>query len=268
MDQEWFGMVNWYMGTMGFSYKDWSGPFYPKYIESRDYLDYYRRIFNAVEIDSTFYATPRAEVVTRWAEVASDGFKICAKLPNTITHDMKLLGVAEEFKEYLNVIRLLGDSLGVLLIQMPPSFSAHEKPALTGFLEILPGDVRFALEFRHPSWYSDETASLLERYNVAWAATEYEGLPRQIYKTTDWLYLRFIGKYGRFRSHESEKLDVTHDLEWWREHLMSNLHEITDVYGFFNNDYAGFGAATCNQFKEMLGLPVTPFTPPHQQTLF
>jgi uncharacterized protein YecE (DUF72 family) len=261
-------MINWYLGTMGFSYKDWSGPFYPNYLQSRDYLEYYSRIFNAVEIDSTFYGIPRPEVVARWAEVVPDGFKICAKLPNTITHEMKLVGAEEEFKTYLDAIRILGDRLGVLLIQMPPSFSAHETPALTGFLDSLPDDIGFALEVRHASWYTDETAALLEQYGVAWAATEYEGLPRQIFKTTDWLYLRFIGRYGRFRSHESEKLDVSKDLEWWRDHIADNLKGINDIYGFFNNDYAGFGAGTCNRFKSMMGLPVEPFTPPHQQTLF
>lgn len=261
-------MINWYLGTMGFSYKDWSGPFYPTYIDSRDYLEYYSRIFNAVEIDSTFYGTPRPEVVARWAEVTPPEFTFCAKLPKTITHDHKLVGATDEFKGFLNSIQPLGEKLGVLLIQMPPSFTAHELPALTGFLESLPDVIRFALEVRHTSWYTDETAVMLEKYGVAWAATEYEGLPRQIYKTTDWLYLRFIGKYGRFRSHESEKWDVSKDLDWWRDHILHNISGIKNVYGFFNNDYAGFGAGTCNRFKAVMDLPVTPFTPPQQKTLF
>jgi uncharacterized protein YecE (DUF72 family) len=261
-------MVNWYLGTMGFSYKDWSGPFYPTYIESRDYLEYYSRIFNAVEIDSTFYGIPRREVVKRWADITPEGFKICAKLPKSITHDAKLFGAADELENFLDTIRLLEDRLAVLLIQMPPSFTAHEVPALTGFLESLPDDLRFTLEVRHPSWYTGETASLLASHNVAWAATEYEDLPKQIYKTTDWLYVRFIGRHGRFKSHESEKLDVSDQLEWWREHLLDELDGVREVYGFFNNDYAGFGAGTCNRFKAMMGLPVTPFTPPQQQKLF
>jgi uncharacterized protein YecE (DUF72 family) len=262
------GIVNWYLGTMGFSYKDWSGPFYPSYIESRDYLEYYSQIFNAVEVDSTFYGTPRPEVVARWAEVTPEGFRICAKLPKTITHDLKLVGAAPELNKFLDVIRLLKNRLGVLLIQMPPSFSAHEIPALTGFLESLPEDIRFALEVRHPSWYTEETAALLENFGVAWTATEYEDLPKQIYKTTDWLYVRFIGKHGRFDSHESEKLDVAQQLEWWRDHITGKLEGVKEVFGFFNNDYAGFGAGTCNRFKALMGLPVRPFTPPQQPTLF
>ena len=122
-------MVDYYIGTMGFSYQDWSGAFYPKGLTGRDYLSYYSRIFNAVEIDSTFYGTPRRESVIRWKESVPDGFRICVKVPRSITHDAKIIDVHKEMEAFINAVRLLGEKLGVILLQFPPSFS-NSKPGL------------------------------------------------------------------------------------------------------------------------------------------
>lgn len=261
-------MSKWYLGTMGFSYKDWSGPFYPTHLAARDYLSHYSRYFNAVEIDSTFYGIPREDTVRRWAEVLPDGFRLCAKLPKEITHEAKLFGAAEKLAAFLQVMRLLGDKLAVLLVQLPPSFTAAERPALAAFLEMLPKDVRFAVEVRDRSWHTPETAELFARHSVAWAATEYEDLPRRIEVTAPFLYVRFIGRHGSFESHERERLDVDEQLEWWRDNLLAVEDQVDSIYGFFNNDYAGFAAGTCAWFMKMLDLPVEPFTPPQQPRLF
>jgi uncharacterized protein YecE (DUF72 family) len=261
-------MSKWNLGTMGFSYKDWSGPFYPEYIPARDYLSYYSRFFNAVEIDSTFYGTPRKETVRRWADIVPEGFHICAKLPKEITHEAKLFGAADKLDQFLEVMRLLGEKLAVLLVQLPPSFSSVERPALSGFLEILPKDLRFAVEVRDLSWYTSETAELFSTHSVALAATEYENLPKRIEITAPFLYVRFIGQHGRFESHERERLDVDSQLEWWRQNLLDVENQVESIYGFFNNDYSGFAAGTCNRFKKLLGLPGEPFDPPRQPRLF
>ena len=89
-------MLDYYIGTMGFSYQAWSGAFYPNGLAGCDYLSYYSRIFNAVEIDSTFYGTPRHESVMRWKEAVPDGFRICVKVPRSITHDAELIDVQTE----------------------------------------------------------------------------------------------------------------------------------------------------------------------------
>lgn len=261
-------MAIWRLGTMGFSYKDWKGPFYPNYLEARDFLEYYSRFFNAVEIDSTFYGTPRQETVKRWGAVTPEDFRICVKLPKNITHDRRLVGAEALLEEFLDTIRLLGSRLGALLIQMPPSFKADELSALENFLKLLPGDIRFAVEVRDPSWHSPEIDQLLIQNGVAWAATEYEDLPRRIMVTADFLYVRFIGQHGRFTSHENEKIDVSENLRWWKEDLLKVAEKTPLIYGFFNNDYSGFGAGTCRRFKEMIGLPGEDFSPPEQPRLF
>jgi uncharacterized protein YecE (DUF72 family) len=261
-------MLTWYLGTMGFSWKEWKGVFYPDQIETRSYLEYYSQFFNAVEIDSTFYGTPRPSTVVRWAEVVPEGFKICAKLPREITHDKRLIGAQGALAGFLNVMEGLADKLGVLLIQLPPSFNIEEYQSLKKFLDELPGDFTFAVEVRHRSWHHPKIEELMASRRVAWAATEYEDLPMRIYPTTDFLYLRFIGRHNRFAVRNREQIDVSENLLWWKEQVLEHSSSVHTVYGFFNNDYSGFAAGTANRFKEMLDLPAVPFEPPDQPRLF
>ena len=263
-------MTEWYIGTMGFSYKDWSGPFYPPDLASRDFLSYYSRIFNAAEVDSTFYGTPRTEVVKRWSVITPEGFKFCAKTPRLITHDQALVSVSALMEEFLGVMRSLDEKLGAILIQFPPSFIAFHIDTLEAFLAELPVDLRFAVELRHPSWYTpwERTAEMLSRYGTCWAATQYPGLPWKIYPTASFLYLRWIGQHGSFQHHTHERIDRTKDLQNWWELIRPVADSFEAVFGFTNNDYAGFAPGTANQFKRIAGLPVEEFSPPHQPALF
>jgi uncharacterized protein YecE (DUF72 family) len=262
--------MDWYIGTMGFSYKDWAGVFYPEGLASREYLTYYSRIFNAVEIDSSFYGTPRLSTIERWAAGTPDGFKFALKTPRAITHDLVLQGAEGLMAEFLDAVRRLGDKLGVILIQFPPSFHLEQMPVLDDFLGKLPSDLRFAVEVRHRSWYAvpGELAAMLAGYSVCWAATQYPGLPRQIYPTTSFFYIRWIGKHGAFESHTHERIDREQDLAAWWEIIQTHLPGVDAIFGFTNNDYAGFGPGTANRFKNIAGLPVEPLQPPQQGRLF
>ncbi len=262
-------MPEWRLGSMGFSWKDWVGSFYPPGLNEREFLSFYSTVFNAVEIDSTFYGIPRLEVVQHWGEQTTEEFQFSVKMPRLVTHDMKLVGTQEVVHSFLETMRNgLGPKLGAVLIQFPPSFTLLQMPDLKEFLRQLPKGDRFAVEFRHRSWYNEKTEALLREVGVAWAATEYEHLPKRIYRTADFLYIRFIGHHGRFPAHQAVQTDVTPQLEWWRENINSHLEHVETVYGFFNNDYSGFSPATINQFKEMLGLVARPFAPPGQEKLF
>lgn len=261
-------MVQWYLGSMGFSYKDWKGVFYPDRLNQAGYLAHYSKVFNAVEIDSTFYGTPRAETVQKWVADTPADFKICPKLPRTITHDMELVGVEALVEEFFRVIAGLGSRLGVVLVQFRPGFTFDRLPDFITFVNLLPREYRIAIEFRHRSWYQDRTAGLLAEYGLAWAATEYLKLPATIYRTADFLYVRFIGAHGVFPSHGLERIDRTPQLEEWRSRISEHLHSVDSVYGFFNNDYSGFAPATVNRFRPMVGLPPADFSPPHQERLF
>jgi uncharacterized protein YecE (DUF72 family) len=261
-------MVDFYIGTMGFSYKDWAGSFYPQKLSPRDYLSYYSRIFDAVEIDSTFYGTPKAGSVARWRENSPDDFRICVKVPRSITHDAGLVDVYDEMMAFIRIIDSLGDKLSVILLQFPPSFSSENTRILDNFLQQLPAGYNFAVEFRHPSWYSQPSAEVLSNHGVCWVATEFQGVPREVPLTTDMLFIRLVGKHGRFRSHDREQIDVTPQLECWWEWIRSKSDAVHEVYAFFNDDFSGHAPATANRLKKLIGLPVTNTNLPKQMKLF
>ncbi len=173
-------MVDFYIGTMGFSYKDWAGAFYPPSLAARDYLSYYSRIFNAVEIDSTFYGIPKIGSLIRWRDNSPDEFKICVKVPRSITHDARLVNVQTEMTEFIHAVNTLGEKLSVILIQFPPSYSSSNASLVNDFLEALPKSRRYAVEFRNSSWYTKHTAAMLMQHEVCWAATEFQGVPKEV----------------------------------------------------------------------------------------
>jgi uncharacterized protein YecE (DUF72 family) len=264
--------MEWYIGTMGFSYAAWNGVFYPREMKSNQYLAYYSRIFNAVEVDSTFYGTPRPAAVKRWAAVTPDGFRFCLKVPRLITHDKALLGIEDDLEQFLDVVSELGDKLGALLFQFPPSFTAAGLPGLEETLALLPRDRCFAVEVRDSSWYAPlepgeepPLAPTLRRYNVAWTATQYPDLPAIIFRTAPFLYIRWIGQHGTFDYHNSERIDRQAQLQEWLELIQANPAD--ELYGFTNNDYAGFAAGTANRFKRLAGLPFKTFDQPQQPNL-
>jgi uncharacterized protein YecE (DUF72 family) len=263
-------MAAWYLGTMGFSYKDWEGFFYPSGLPARNYLTHYSKIFNAAELDSTFYGTPRLTAVQRWTAQTPVEFQFCAKLPRVITHELGLVGAQAETEAFLEAVRQLDHKLGVVLLQFPPSFTIDQRSALEDYLQILPRNVRFAVEFRHPSWYTTagKTAAMLEERQVCWAATQYPGLPGKIYQTAGFLYVRWIGQHGAFDHHTFERIDRTEELKAWWQQLHHYEQQVEAIYGFFNNDYAGFAPATCHKFMQIAGLPVEPLQPPTQGRLF
>lgn len=248
--------MKWHLGTMGFSYKEWEGVFYPAGLPQRDFLSYYSQFYDAVEMDSTFYGTPTADTVKRWMAVAPADFQFCPKTPRLITHQLRLLNAQAEMNEFLERMLLLGPKLGVVLLQFPPDFSHDEMNHLRLFLKTLPKQVRFAAEFRHISWHTPGTAVLLQEFGVCWAAADYIYLPKEIQQTADFLYLRFIGPHGQFASKNQEMVDKTADLRQWHHRIQPHLPHLTDVYAFFNNDYAGYSPATCNRFKQMVGLEI------------
>ena len=261
-------MIEWRLGTMGFSYKDWNGVFYPDGISPRDYLTYYSRIFNAVELDSTFYGTPREEYVERWAAVTPPNFTFCAKTPREITHERRLEKSGELMDSFVRTMRLLGDKLGVILIQLPPDMSFDHIHKLAVFLRELPDNCRYAIEFRHPSWHATATGQLLQNHDICWASTDYKFLPQRVFVTTDFLYIRWIGRHGEYDLKDHERVDRTPRLQEWWEDIQNRSEGVRALYGFFNNDYAGHAPATCNRFKGIAGLPTKELRPPQQGRLF
>jgi uncharacterized protein YecE (DUF72 family) len=275
-------MTIWHLGTMGFAYDPWRGVFYPDDASPRSYLAYYSRVFNAVELDTTFYGTPRESTVRQWATLTPPDFQFCPKTPREITHELGLSlarGAGDTMVGFLEAVRAFGSRLGPVLIQLPPSFDTRELPVLAEFLAALPLDLRFAVEVRHPSWYettktgpfSEDRSGLrhiLADLQMAWVALDYLTLPRQIVPTTGYLYIRWIGQHGHFVQRGREEIDVSARLAWWWDQIRRHAQQVPRIYGFFNDDYAGYAPATCNRFKALAGLAVVEPEIPQQETLF
>jgi uncharacterized protein YecE (DUF72 family) len=251
--------TDWRLGTMGFGYVEWSGGvFYPEGLKSGDYLAHYAHHFDAVELDTTFYATPMPDRVQKWADATPPSFRFAAKVPRQITHEGSIDRAVEPMVDFLHVMRRgLGEKLGVVLLQFPPSFTARETPKLERFLRMLPNDIELAAEFRHESWWTvtDATAHLLRSYRVAWASAEYVAEPRAIVPTTEVVYVRLIGEHHRFKNMNAVEIDVTPKLQWWRDHLAALEPAPKQVWVLFNNDFSGFAIETARQFRRMLDLP-------------
>ena len=276
----WSGMVGdplpqlWHIGTIGFGYDDWSGVFYPSGMKASNYLTHYSRIFNAVEIDSTFHAPPKRENLLRWLASTPTNFQFCLKMPKEVTHRANLTDKAYPLASFLDTTRILGEKLGVILVQFPPSFRHDQKEELIKFLENLPADLRFAVEVRHQSWYTagisqaePEFARILRDRGVCWVASDYPRLPKRIWQTASFFYFRWIGQHGSFAHHTHERIDRSADLGEWQK-LIQEMDFIGEKFGFFNNDYGGFAPGTANRFKLMMGLETTPFNQPQQGLLF
>jgi uncharacterized protein YecE (DUF72 family) len=248
--------MDWRLGTMGFSYADWAGVFYPPGTKAGDYLSHYAQYFDTVELDTTFHAAPPPERFRRWADVTPEHFRFCMKMPRAVTHDVPPDRGIGPMHEFLDSARALGDKLGVVLLQFAPHFEADRFDNLAKLLADLPDDIRFAIEFRNRTWGARRTLDLLREHRCALVAAEYLTRPGQIHLTTDFLYVRWIGQHQRFKELNREQVDMSESLAWWKDRVASVADQLHTTWGFFNNDFSGYSIATCNRFKSLIGVPV------------
>jgi len=261
-------MIYWRLGTIGFSYKDWVGAFYPAGTTQHEYLPYYCKLFNSVELDTTFHSIPRSAIIESWFTTTPSEFKFCLKTPRTITHELGIKGSQGLMVEFLDALLPLRGKTGPILIQLPPSYTQDNYFVLQDFLETLPQANQYAIEFRHISWYNEKTTQLLSQHHVCWVTTDYPNLPKQVNLTTDFLYIRWIGINGMYHHHSYEREDKTIQLRWWLHAVLPVSDQISMIYGFFNNDYAGFAAGTCQRFMQLAGLKDEEQDTPFQAKLF
>jgi len=179
-----------YVGTSGYSYKEWKGTFYPEDLSEKQMLHYYGERFRAVEINNTFYRMPKASVLEAWAAEVPEDFKFVIKASQRITHMQRLKDAGDSLSYLLKTVTSLRDRLGPLLFQLPP-FLKKDAPRLKEFLGLLSGQCRAAFEFRHQSWFDDEVFGLLREFHSVLCIAEAENdLEIPFVSTADWGYLR------------------------------------------------------------------------------
>lgn len=230
--------MNLYVGTSGYSYKEWIGGFYPKGTSAKGMLHYYGEQFRAVEINNTFYRMPQASVLEAWANDVPAGFKFVLKATRQITHMQRLKDVGDSVAYLLEVATTLGHRLGPLLFQLPPNLK-KELPRLRAFLELLPPGQRAAMEFRHESWFDDDVLGALREHHVALCiAQAQEGPAVPFVSTADWGYLRL-----RQVDYDDAELAA------WVNRLREQNWQ--DVFVFFKHQDEARGPQLARRFLEL-----------------
>ena len=242
------------LGTCGWSHPDWKGVFYPP--GTKDELAYYASRFDAVEVDTTYYRLPSARMVSSWYRRTPEGFLFCPKLPGEITHERKLVDVGDLVAQFAEVISLLQAKLGPILVQLHPSFPADELPRLARFLRELPADFRYVVEFRHRSWLKAVDArDLLRELGVGIAMAHHPWYPRFQEVTTDFAYLRLLGRRNVFPNFAEVHRPQDDVLREWAEVLKAYLARVTRTLVFANNQFEGHSPSTIARLRAMFAGP-------------
>ena len=267
-----------FIGTQGWNYAAWVGPFYPRGTRASEYLSTYARGFRAVEVDSTFYAVPDARAVRGWAARTPPDFTFALKMPKEITHERRLRDADGLVGEFLGRARELGPKLGPILLQMGPDFAPDELPAVEPFLTRLPRDLRFAIELRQSRWMDSgvlpHLLEVLARHGVALALSDGRWIPRETMlelaeqATADFLYVRWMGPDREITDYSHVQFDRSEEIRAWSD-VLKHAVNTRDVFGFFNNHFAGHSPASAREMQGLLGQqPVDPETLRGQRSLF
>ncbi len=222
-----------YIGTSGYQYKHWRGPFYPEHIPQEEWFAHYTRHFRTVEINNTFYHLPEASTFKSWRKNAPPGFCYTLKFSRYGSHLKCLRSPEDTIGRFLERAHHLGPHLGPILVQLKPNWHLNLQ-RLRHFLQAAPRSHRWAFEFRDPSWLCEEVFDVLREHNAALCI--HDMLADHPYAvTTNWVYLRFHGDhYAGSYSHQF--------LSARARRIVQHLANGQDVYAYFNNDAQGHAA--------------------------
>ena len=229
-----------YLGTSGFAYEEWKGPFYPEKTKQREMLPFYAGHFNSVEINYTFRQQPAEKTLTAWRDATPEGFAFTLKAHQRITHWLRLANADESVSAFLDRAKVLGTRLGTILFQCPPNLP-YDRKLIEGFLAYLPPTFRCAFEFRHPSW--SEAGPILASQGAAWcvAETDDSAVPSDFtIPASPFSYLRL-----RKTEYSDEELAA------WARRIGSVLEE-SDVYCYFKHEEKGAGPILAERLAALL----------------
>jgi uncharacterized protein YecE (DUF72 family) len=230
--------MNLYVGTSGYSYKEWKGSFYPTNLSPKDMLPYYAERFKTVELNNTFYRLPKPNMIESWMAQVPKDFRFSVKASQGITHFRRLKDAAGATRTMLNAMSAFEDRLAAVLFRMPEDFEKDLK-RLETFLKALPADTRAVFEFRHPSWFDDEVLALLRSEKRVLCISDRDEMPADhIDKTADWGYVRLR------RVNYSES-----DLKTWAKRIKAQKWK--DTYVFFKHEDEGTGPKLAAQFHRL-----------------
>ncbi len=236
-----------HIGTSGWQYDHWSGPFYPESCPKRDYLDFYGGRFSAVEINNSFYKLPEPRTLEAWREAAPSDFRFAVKASRYITHMKKLKDPEESLARLLERVPVLEKKLGPILFQLPPNWR-FDPDRLRAFADALPGDFRYAFEFRDPSWFDERAYEMLTERNLAFCIYDLEGKLSPKTVTADFVYIRLHGPEAAAYQGSYD----TRTLAGWAGAFSQWVRGGKEVFCFFDNDEAGHAANDALALQEMV----------------
>ncbi len=234
------------IGTSGWYYNHWVCKFYPANLPKSKWFEYYAKSFDTVEINNTFYRLPKQKSVQRWYQLAPKGFVYTVKANRYITHIKRLKGVSEPLERFFEMAGLLKEKLGPVLYQLPPSLH-KDLDLLKGFISLLPKQGLSVFEFRHKSWYDEDTFKLLDKSGAAFCIHDLAGLETPRVITADLIYIRFHGPTGRYAGNYTKKA-----LQSWTDWIKEHKKEVRSVYAYFNNDYNAYAVDNAKTLKEQV----------------
>ena len=227
--------MNLYVGTSGYSYKEWKGRFYPQSISAGEMLSYYASHLPAVELNNTYYRLPQPGTVENWRDQVPENFRFSVKAPQSITLYRRLKDVGPQTKQLLETVSVLEDRLGTLLFRLPEDMK-KDLVRLESFLKKLPADTPAAFDFRHPTWFDDEVLELLRAHNRVQVVSDTDDEPAShIDKTADWGYVRL-------RRVTYSKTDLA---KWMK---LIRAQEWKTAFVFFKHEDEGTGPKLAAQF--------------------
>jgi uncharacterized protein YecE (DUF72 family) len=252
------------IGTSGWQYRHWRETFYPKGVAQRRWLEFYAQRFATVESNAAFYRLPEAEWFAAWAQRTPPDFVMAVKASRYLTHILRLAEPDQPVALLVERARHLGDKLGPVLIQLPPTLQA-DVGRLRATLEAFPRGMRVAVEFRHDSWYTAEVEQLLSNYRVALCLADRRRPLTPFWRTADWGYVRFHA--GRSRPPGCYTRDA---LAGWVDRLAELWPASADIFAYFNNDFFACALRDAQVFAELggqAGVGVTRVPAPAEVTL-
>ncbi len=225
-----------HIGTSGWHYGHWRGPFYPRDMPPENFLAHYQSFFHTVEINSSFYRLPLEKTLLHWRESMAKDFIFSAKASRFITHMKRLLDPEKTLPPFFDRMKNLGEKLGPVLFQLPPSLKL-DLDRLTIFLKKLPPEYGYSFEFRNPEWFTDRVYQVLAEYGAAFCIYHLNGRLSPVIITADFVYLRLHGPDGPYQGQYNAR-----DLSDWAEKFKAWARDGKEIYCYFDNDQAGYAA--------------------------
>ncbi|RLC47492.1 MAG: DUF72 domain-containing protein [Candidatus Coatesbacteria bacterium] len=235
------------IGTSGWSYAHWKRVFYPDGCTGTKMLPFYAQHFHTVELNASFYRLPKAITFDGWAQKTPQGFVFAVKASRFITHIKRLADIKQPWEAFIANASHLGEKLGPVLFQLPPSLKA-DTSVLDDFFAQLPNTLLYVLEPRNQSFFQQPVIDLMRRHNICLCVADSPRYPRSFVTTATFVYVRLHGSTSLYGSKYTDE-----ELGFWADKVWAWLKQDLDVYVYFNNDLEGFAVENARTLMEMLG---------------